>query len=206
MKIKELKRILQITIAPMFVLSVIGLLYADVNLLTLSGLKKLSPIITILVLFWIFYLTIGWKLPILKYIVYKENLNGTWYGKYDSRDILNNKNYKGEIAIVIRQTFLTINVKSFTDKYLAYSFGETLLKEEKSDSKQLVYLYSQNQFNPTDKLTRKGASELHLTDEDDNKKLFGIFWTNYNSEGNLSFIRVSKKHVKSFAKAKQFNK
>ena len=133
-------------------------------------------------------------------------MNGTWFGEYKSEDNETGKIFQGEIAIVIRQSFLNVNVTSYTDKYMAFSFGEAILHNKSSDSHQLVYLYSQNQYNPTDDIARKGTSELHLLVEANKNRLFGKFWTNYNSKGNLKIVKITNKQVKSFHDAKKISK
>ncbi|MCS3797149.1 hypothetical protein [Niastella sp. OAS944] len=153
-----------------------------------------------------FYISIGWKWPLFKYIVYQENINGTWLGTYSSTDFTTEQKYSGEIAIVIRQSFLRIDVKSLTINYINYSFGEAFTHDSKSDSNQLIYLYSQSQFNPADDTIRKGTSELMLHFNVNQKEFFGDFWTNHNSKGNLNLKKVTSKHAKSFLEAKKFVK
>lgn len=133
-------------------------------------------------------------------IIYRKNLNGTWFGDYFSRDLITDKVYKGKIALVIKQSFLNLTITSYTEKYISYSYAESILKEK--EKCQLVYLYSQNEFDPTDETSRKGTSELHITSEAQTIKLFGEFWTNSNSKGKLNVIRSSRKHVESFYEAK----
>lgn len=200
---KTLDRILQIT-GILVVLGIFIFTLFNINIFTLEGVTKIPTLISGIVLFWGIYISWGWKTPILKRLVYRENLNGTWYGTYSSKDSLSNVHYEGEIAIVIRQSFLRLNVKSYTSKYLNYSFGEALNYDSHSDSHRLIYLYSQSQFNPTDDNTRKGTSELQLISEPKKDKLFGDFWTNHNSKGYLNLTRITVKHSKSFEEAKSY--
>nr|WP_255487967.1 hypothetical protein [Pontibacter sp. KCTC 32443] len=177
-----------------------------INIFSKEGLVKIPSLISGVVLFWVLYISFGWKLPLVKYIVYQENINGTWFGQYASTDFTTNKIYEGEIAIVIRQSFLRIDVTSLTENYINYSFGEAFTHDSKSDSNQLIYLYSQSEFNPTDDKIRKGTSELMLHFNVDEKEFFGDFWTNHNSKGNLNLKKVKSKHAKSFLEAKKFVK
>jgi len=197
-----INRILYITL----ILAVVGVFILKlfhINILAKEGLIKIPSLLSVIVLFWGFYFSMGWKLPILKYLVYKENLNGTWLGYYSSKNFTSNDVFQGEIAVVIRQSFLSLNVKSFTDKYINYSFGEVLKYDSKSDTHQLIYLYSQSQFNPTDDNIRKGTSELKLYCNIKSKELFGDFWTNHNSKGDLKLTKITKKYSKSFLEAKK---
>lgn len=201
MKKSTLERILKVTV----ILTIIGIVIFNllgINIFSREGLIKIPSLISGIVLFWVFYISIGWKWPLLKYIVYQENINGTWFGTYNSTDFTTNQMYNGEIAMVVRQSFLRIDIKSMTSNYINYSFGEAFTYNSKSDSNQLIYLYSQNQFNPTDDNFRKGTSELMLHFNVNGQEFFGDFWTNHNSKGNLNLKKTSKKHSKSFLEAK----
>ena len=138
MKKNEINRILYITVGVTIVYMLI-LQYLGVNPMTSDGFRKITSFFSYVVIAWGLYFCYGWKIQYLNKIIYKTNLNGTWFGNYSSTDLDGNE-YQGEIAIIIRQSFLNINVKSFTDKYLSYSFAETLLHDKDSESNQLIYL------------------------------------------------------------------
>ncbi|WHT39702.1 hypothetical protein QNH98_03190 [Myroides sp. mNGS23_01] len=174
MKKEILERILKVTII-LTVLLIIIFNLLGINIFTKAGIVKIPSIISIIVVFWMFYISIGWKWPLLKHIVYKENINGTWLGTYFSKDFTTDNKYNGEIVIVIRQTFLRIDVKSHTERFINYSFSESFSYDEKSDTNQLIYLYTQNQFDPTDDNYRKGTSELILHLNVNQKELTGDF-------------------------------
>ena len=53
----------------------------------ISSVKTIS----ILTVWWWFYFKIGWKLPLIKKILPRINLNGTWFGEYESRNEKKNK-------------------------------------------------------------------------------------------------------------------
>lgn len=198
-------RILQATVI-LVLLLIFLFLSLGINVFTLAGVSKLPSILSLVVLFWGFYFSIGWKWPVLKSIAKRENLNGTWFGTYTSKNQLTNVEFDGEIAVVIRQNFLVVDVKSFTDKYINYSYGEALSYDNKSDKHQLIYLYSQNDFKPTDDNVRRGTSELQLHYDLKSKELFGNFWTNHNSQGYLNLKKISSKQAKSFNEALTYSK
>lgn len=203
MKKDDINRILLITSA-ITATYIVSLQLFGIDTFSINGLKKVSSVFSVLVLLWGLYFSYGWKLPFLKKILPKTNLNGTWFGTYSSKDYVGNE-YNGEIALVIRQSFLNINVTSYTDKYLSYSFAETLLHNKDSESNQLVYLYSQNEFDPTDEKVRRGTSELHLLCEVNGKTLFGEFWTNSNSKGTLKVQHLTSTYNGSFNDIKQLH-
>lgn len=202
MEEKLINSILRATVFLVLAIAML-LLATGINPFSSEGMTKMSIFFTVITFFWAFYFRWGWKLPLIKHIAYKENLNGTWVGKYKSLDNIEGKEYQGEIALVIRQNFLTTSVVSLTDKYVSFSYGASVLYNSGHDNNQLVYLYSQNEFNPTDNQARKGASELHLISGDKEKKLFGTFWTNHNSQGNLDLTFVSTNHFSSFKDIKK---
>src|SRR5690606_38223276 len=123
MKKSTLERILKVTVLLTVTVILIFQLFG-INIFTKEGAVKIPTIISIITFFWIFYISYGWKWPLIKYIVYQENINGTWYGKYFSKNFTSNQTYEGKIAVVIRQSFLRIDVTSLTKEYINYSFGE----------------------------------------------------------------------------------
>lgn len=202
---KLLIRILQITVV-LALLEIFLFMSLGIDVFSMKGISKIPTIISSIVLFWIFYFSWGWKIPYLRKLAYKENLNGTWFGTYKSKNFTSESEFNGEIVLVIRQSFIMLNVKSFTDKYINYSYGEVMNYDSNSDSHQLLYLYSQSEIKPTNDNIRKGTSELHLHYNCDKKELYGNFWTNHNSKGYLNLTKTSKKKVKSFAEAQTLNR
>jgi hypothetical protein len=197
-----IKKILQISCGATLIIGLITFYKLDIEIQSIKAITTCSGIVSGIAFFWISYFSFFWKVPYFNLILYKENLNGTWFGSYDSTNFTTKNKSTGEIVIIIRQNFLNLNVKSFTEDYINYSFGEVVNYDSKSESHQLIYLYSQSEFTPTDDKNRKGTSELKLLEELKDKKLFGDFWTNHNSKGRLSFKRISKKHSTSFKEAK----
>jgi hypothetical protein len=197
MEEKLITRIAQAVVA-VVILTGIVFVACGVDLLSAQGLGKISAFFSVITLFCWFYFKYGWKWPLIKWIAYKENLNGTWLGTYKSVNALDQKTYEGEIALVIRQTFLTTSIISFTSKYSAFSYGASVLHKAEHDYYKLVYLYSQDKTNPTQEKARKGTSELDLIIGETEKKLSGTFWTNHNSHGGIEVTFIHNKHFNSF--------
>ncbi|MDK0565150.1 hypothetical protein P5E48_00705 [Clostridium perfringens] len=167
------------------------------------GIISAIKVSSILTVWWIFYFNIGWKVPILNRLLYRINLNGTWYGQYESTSLKNKKVYKGNMVIRIKQSFLNINVTSFTEKYSNYSHSEILKYDEDSDRYGLIYVYSQKEENALDLAQRNGTSELIVVKSDSGYRLKGEFWTIVGSKGKLNLTRVSTKIVNSFEDGKK---
>jgi hypothetical protein len=200
MKSEELNRIVIITFC-ISLLFVIVQAILGIELLSFYGIKASFSATIFLSVWWWFYFKYGWKIKWLNLILYKENINGTWFGDYESTDLKTETIYKGEISLVIKQNFLTIKMTSITNKYKTYSYSEELnFKDEK---KQLKYVYSQEKLSSTNHHTRKGTSDLELTISADKSELYGKFWTNSGTIGSLTFTKISIKHIMFFDKAKE---
>lgn len=170
------------------------------------GIISAIKVSFILTLWWTFYFEVGWKLPLLNKILYRINLNGTWYGQYKSTSVSDGKVYKGAMVIRIKQNFLKINVTSFTNKYNNYSYSENLKYDENAERYSLIYVYSQSEKNASDLAQRNGTSNLMVVDSKDKCKLEGGFWTILGSNGRLELTRVSRKIVNSFEDGKELYK
>ncbi len=174
----------------------------NIKILTLHWIRSMFSISTVLTFWWGFYFKYGWRIPILNCILKKEDINGTWFGKYESKRLIDNAIFTGEISLVIKQSYLNIDITSYTEKYTSYSYSEVLAKEKKSERNELIYVYSQKQLSSYDHNIRKGTSELELTINKAKAELYGKFWTNSASVGHLKVKRVSKNHIVFFEDAK----
>lgn len=199
----ELKRVVLVTFIICLV-SFLVLRLVEVELLSLSGMRTAISIPFVLTLWWLFYFNFGWKWPVFNKILYKENINGTWFGTYESKAIGSNAStYRGEISLVIKQKFLYIDITSYTEKYKNYSYSEVLVYNEKGDRNKLVYVYSQEEISAKDHFLRKGTSELDLIINGNEVKLHGKFWTNSGTIGQLELKKVSPKHITVFEEARK---
>lgn len=200
MEDKELRRIVIITFF-ISLLLIIVLAILGIEMSSFNGVKSALSATAILSIWWWFYFNYGWKIKFFNLILYKENINGTWFGNYESTDIKTGKVYKGEISLVVKQNFLKMKITSITNKYKSHSYSEELnCKDEKN---QLIYVYSQDELSSKDHNTRKGASDLELTISDGKSVLYGKFWTNSGTVGLLNFTQISKEHIMFFDNAKQ---
>lgn len=200
MKKEELSRIVLIT----FVVTLLFVVIQSITGATLSsiyGIKAAFSATAVLSIWWWFYFNYGWKVKGLKHILYRENINGTWFGSYESKDLKTGTEYKGEISLVIKQNYLNTKITSITDKYKSFSYSEELTVTD--GKKQLIYVYSQDELSSSDHNTRKGTSDLELILSAEKSEMYGKFWTTHGSIGHLSVNKVSKKHIMFFEKAKK---
>lgn len=197
MKKEEINKIIYVT----FFLALLGpfsIFCLDIDLLSFESLRIVKFALSFTLAFWFFYLKWGWKLPLLNRIFNRPNINGTWFGTYESISADGYKEYKGDIAIIIKQELFSVRVKSLTDKALMYSYSETFLSEKENDKQLLNYLYSQNKIKPTAENVRRGASELSIIIGSDIKNLSGEFWTIEKTTGFLDVNHICKQHCQSF--------
>ena len=115
---------------------------------SLGALRAIGPTITVLVVFWGFYFKWGWKIPVLKYFIYKKDLSGTWLGSYLS-DKINEEGRMymtkpGKMVLVVRQEdFLKLSVTAMTGTgFKSISYAQFLLFNRGMGQKLLAYIYS----------------------------------------------------------------
>ncbi len=197
MKNKEQLRIVYISYAVGIIFSFI-VSYFQKNNIEYYGIVGSIKVSTILSIWWWFYFNKGWKMPLLNKLLYKEDINGTWYGTYQSVGVNSDKINKGPIVIRIKQNFLNISVISYTEKYTNYSYSEELKYDEKSDMSGLIYVYSQKENSILDLSQRNGTADLKVLKDRNIYSLSGEFWTILNTKGKLDLVRVSNRQVNSF--------
>ncbi len=204
MKNKEQLQIITIT----YIIGILGsfiINYIKSSSPLLNSVLSSIKISTLLTLWWLFYFKIGWKLPLFRKLLYRINLNGTWFGIYKSKNIKSDKIAKGKIGLRINQDFLNISVNSFTEKYQNFSYSEELNFDEKSNTYGLVYVYSQKENHTLDLNQRNGTTELKVKNYKDTLLLEGEFWTVHGTKGKLIVSRVSENIVDTFSEAKELN-
>jgi len=205
MKKQETFKIVKISYIVGIILSFL-LSYLKDNIVDSYGILSAIKVSSILTIWWLFYFNIGWKIPIFNKILYRINLNGTWYGIYESSSSNSSKVNKGNIVIRIKQSFLNIHVTSYTEKYANYSHSGDLKYDEDADMYGLIYVYSQKENSPLDLAERNGTAELKVIDGNNECKLGGDFWTILGTTGKLELTRVSKNIVNSFLDGKNLYK
>ena len=161
-------------------------------------------VVSILTGWWLFYFKFGWRLPYLKRILFRIDLNGTWYGEYISRDYKDGSCNRGTIALRIVQDFLSASLISQTRAYQNYSYSEEVKYDKKSKKHGIVYAYSQKEKGLFDTGQRNGASELTLVFRSAKEEywLEGYFWTIHGTKGSICVKRICKRHIDSFDETK----
>jgi hypothetical protein len=95
-----------------------------------------------------------------------------------------------EIAFVIRQTYLTLSIESYTKGQEGESKVEALIRNAKTETTRISYIFElRRQYQGENKLTT-GAGELKLLDE--GRRLKGHYWTNSPTQGDLELSLVTR--------------
>lgn len=95
-----------------------------------------------------------------------------------------------EIGFVIRQTYLTLSIESYTKGQEGESKVEALIQNAKTEATRVCYIFElRRQYQGENKLTT-GAGELKLLDE--GRRLKGHYWTNSPTQGDLELSLVTR--------------
>jgi hypothetical protein len=158
-----------------------------------------SSISTITIAFG-FFVRRKWQSPFLAKYLGRPIVHGLWRGNLST-------NYRGpdgqprsaiEIAFVIKQTYLSLSIESFTKEQEGESKVEALLQNDKTDSARICYIFElRRQYKGENKLTM-GSGELNLLNR--GTWLKGHYWTNSPTQGNLELELVTRDcdHVDCF--------
>jgi len=137
-----------------------------------------------------YFTTRGWKVKWIARMMGRPVLHGIWSGTLTSDYVTDGQSAtKIPIVFVIRQTYLTLSLQSFTERQEGESKLEALIHNAKTDARRLTYLFElRRPYVPGSKLT-SGAGDLKL--QNSNMVLKGLYWTDSPTHGNITLHRVS---------------
>jgi hypothetical protein len=141
-------------------------------------------------IFGVFY-KVAWRSERIARWMRRPIVHGVWKGTLLS-DYMTDKDHPLEVPIffVIRQTYLTLSLESFTRSQEGESDLEALIQNARTESTRLSYVFElRRQFRGENKLTI-GAGKLRLQDE--STVLRGFYWTNTPTHGELKLKLVSR--------------
>lgn len=144
----------------------------------------------------------AWRWRILRpWFVNKPDLNGTYKGHFRPVGAEDSPKEPTEMFITIQQTLSTQSVRLFTSESRSISLA-SCLDETSDDHWRLMYTY-ENVPNPT----VRQRSPIHFggvilnVDDRSCKQLSGSYWTDRQSQGELTFERISRDRARSFKEA-----
>ena len=155
--------------------------------------RALSPTVLLTSLLFGYFVSSAWRWPVVAAWMRRHLVHGVWAGKLTSDfkrpGELEATRVEIPIVFVIRQSYMTLSVQSFTPGQEGESRLEALIRNEKTEAAVLSYVFElRRPYSPEGKLTR-GAGELKLVSND--QELRGLYWTDTPTHGSLVLRRVS---------------
>lgn len=134
------------------------------------------------------FVTKAWRLSWVASLMGRSVVHGVWAGRLTS-DFGSQGGVNLPIVFVIRQTYLTISIESYTQQQHGESKLEALIHNKKTDGKKLSYVFElRRPYSPGGRLTT-GAGELKL--EGREAVLRGVYWTDSPTHGSLVLKRLA---------------
>ena len=129
---------------------------------------------------------VKWKYRWLSKLMGRRMVHGLWWGELRS-DYVKNPGDPAlppiPIAFVIKQTYLTLSIKSYTATLPGESVLEILHAQPRSDDANLRYAYQMTRWANAENKAILGYGDLVLGGGD--KDLHGDYWTNSPSTGKI---------------------
>lgn len=144
------------------------------------------------VLFSIWVFKRPWTYGWLAWLTGRPIIHGVWFGhldtSYQSRDESVGKRIP--IAFVIKQTFLTYSLLSYTERQDSVTLAETLDVDEKHNTVHLRYMYRFQIMREMERKQTTGAGELKLIES--GTKLKGNYLTDSPTHGSVELVFVQR--------------
>jgi hypothetical protein len=163
----------------------------ELDQLRLADIARMasSALLAVTVLFWAFYKWCWRWGPIPRWIG-RPAIHGVWIGSLSS----DFGRAAGEaplvvpIAFVVRQSYLTLSIQSFTATQTGESKVEALMHNVRTDATRLAYVFELKNEYPGASSLVHGAGDLLLASS--NSVLLGQYWTSTPSNGTIRLRRV----------------
>lgn len=145
--------------------------------------------ISLSVLALVIVMNLTWKTRWLAWLANRPIVHGVWWGELKST-------YKGEllppiaIAFVVRQTYVSLSIQSFTAGIGADSIIEVFDRNQKTRDVRLKYVYEMKRETNAEHKFTTGYGDLKL--QGGGKVLSGYYWTNSPTEGDIRLELVQR--------------
>ena len=164
--------------------------------------KAFSTSLGLCVLFFGVFSKLAWRWRHLAKWMNRPLVHGVWVGELRSDyGAVDGNRLVIPIFFVIRKTYLTLSIQSFTERQEGESRLEALLRSSKTDVTRLCYMFELRKiFSGAHSIT-SGAGELKLAG--DQLSLNGTYWTNTPTHGEISLRLVTRdcKGIASYQEA-----
>lgn len=139
-----------------------------------------------------FFSRMTWTSPRLAKWLGRPIVHGLWRGhlntSYDAKE--GAPPPRIEIAFVVKQTYLTLSIESFTKNQDGESKVEALLQSSKTEATRIGYIYELSKLYQGKSSRTSGAGELKLIEA--GKRLKGHYWTNSPTQGSIELDFVTR--------------
>jgi hypothetical protein len=188
----ELERLLKVFGYFTFVVSCIifGLRYWFSDSFSLFHIwQAVASGLTVSVICFGFFSKMQWTSPKLARWLKRPVIHGLWRGTLNSNHATATNN-PIEIFFVIKQTYMTLSIESFTRSQDGESKIEALIQNPKTDAFRVCYIFElKRTYSGENKLTT-GSGDLKLIDG--GKKLKGNYWTNSPTHGDIELSLITR--------------
>ncbi|MCP2054861.1 UNVERIFIED_ORG: hypothetical protein J3D59_004721 [Pseudomonas fluorescens] len=189
----ELQRLLKVYVS--LVLAVAISLYFILVLLgyemLTAGWRAVSYSLTCITFLFGVFFKLAWRSPRIARWMRRPIVHGVWRGTLSSDFHQTGKSpLKIPIIFVIRQTYLTISIESFTKSQEGESKLEALIQNGRTEAARLCYVFELKKVYQGENKLTTGAGDLRLIN--DSKNLRGHYWTNSPTFGELQLELISR--------------
>lgn len=192
--ISELKALIRVSA---YVSILLGAVIAGITFLARGGFgfgdfyRAFSTAIAVAVLIVGALHKASWKYDSVARWMGRPVVHGVWCGTLTSDFKAKSGVFlKIPIVFVIRQTYLSLNVQSFTPGQIGTSVLEALVQDSRNGDTRLRYVFELTRlFNNENKVT-KGSGEMRLQNR--NSTLHGFYWTSTPTHGEIRLKRMSR--------------
>lgn len=132
----------------------------------------------------------AWKWPWLAHFMGRSVVHGLWAGRLKSdfgKDGVAGLDLP--IVFIVRQTYMTLSIRSLTRSMRGSSTLETLIRDEKTHSTKVSYVFKLDQPWVAGGKSGAGAGDLEL--ESGDTVLRGVYWTDSPTHGTLRVQRLA---------------
>lgn len=170
-----------------------------------AAIRSISPALLVSSLALWLFVRRAWRIRWIATLMRKPVLSGIWLGYLcsDYQKVPSDKPIKLPIVFVIRQTYLTLSIQSFTDRQKGESRVEALIRNTRTEATRLAYLFELNTTYPGRRRLTRGGGELELLAG--GTVLDGAYWTDSPTHGTLKLRLQARNHrgIETFGDAEQ---
>lgn len=129
-----------------------------------------------------------WKHPRFARWLDRPMVHGLWWGELTGSYL--GQPIRKPIAFVVRQTYLTLSIKSFTQAIPGESTIEMLFTDARNRETKLCYAFQMTRWDDAENKATIGYGQLVL--QNSGEQLAGAYWTNSPTSGNLRLLLVTR--------------